>query len=183
MVGDKDVYHTPCSYVSIKNINTPVFFPQLGKFMPAYTFISLVNLDLCIQTCVYNRDDYTKMWLQLAFPFYLIFTATSLIIPSRYSTTIQRLTAHRALPVLATLFLLSYINYTKILLIVSSVLFSYSKIIHLPGDHTPGLVWSVDGNVPLFGVKFITTKQDVKKGVALPKSQGEKCEIQSGSQK
>ncbi|XP_065915322.1 uncharacterized protein [Dysidea avara] len=97
-------------------------------------------------------DDYAKMWLQLAFPFYLIFIATSLIITSRYSTTIQRLTACRALPVLATLFLLSY---TKILLIVSSVLFFYSKLFHLPGDHTE-LVWSVDANVPLFGVKFIT---------------------------
>ena len=27
-----------------------------------------------IQTCFYNgMDDYAKMWLQLAFPFYLIF--------------------------------------------------------------------------------------------------------------
>ena len=51
---------------------------------------------------------------------------------------------------LATLFLLSY---TKILHIVSSVLFSYSTITHLPSKHTT-LVWSVDANVPLFGVRF-----------------------------
>ena len=62
--------------------------------------------------------------LQLAFPFYLIFIATLLIITSHYSTTIQRLTVCRALPVLATLFLLSY---NKILLTVSIVLFHYSK--------------------------------------------------------
>ena len=92
-------------------------------------------------------DDYAKMWLQLAFPFYLIFIATLIIITSRYSTTIQRLTARRAL---ATLFLLSY---TKILQIVSSVLFFYSTITHLPSKHTT-LVWSVDANVPLFGVRF-----------------------------
>ena len=140
-------------YVNIISINTPVFFPQLGKFMPAYTFISLANLDLGVQMCFYNgMDDYAKMWLQLAFPFYLIFIATLLIMTSRYSTTIQRLTARRALPVLATLFLLSY---TKLLLIVSGVLFSYSEIFHPPGDHTE-LVWSVDANVPLFGVKFTT---------------------------
>jgi len=48
------------------------------------------------------------MWLQLKFPIYLIFIATSLIIASCYSTITQRLTAHRALPVLATFFLLSY---------------------------------------------------------------------------
>ena len=89
------------------------------------------------------------MWLQLAFPFYLIFIGT-LIIISRYSTTIQRLTACRVLSVLATLFLLSY---TKILRIVSSVLFFYSTITHLPSKSTT-LVWSVDVNVPLFGVRF-----------------------------
>ena len=90
------------------------------------------------------------MWLQLVFPVYLIFIATLLIITSRYSTTIQRLTAHRALPVLATLFLLSY---TKVLLTVSNVLFSYTSSTHLPSNHTT-LVWSVDTSVPLFGVKF-----------------------------
>ena len=90
------------------------------------------------------------MWLQLASPSYLIFIATLIIITSRYSTKIQRLTARRALPVLATLFLLSY---TKILRIVFSVLFFYSTITHLPSKHT-SLVWSVDANVPLFGVRF-----------------------------
>ena len=138
-------------YVNIISINTPVFFTKLNHFSPTYTFISLANLDLGIQTCFYNgMDDYAKMWLQLAFPFYLIFIATVIIITSRYSTTIQRLTARRALPVLATLFLLSY---TKILRIVSSVLFFYSTITHLPSKHTT-LVWSVDANVPLFGVRF-----------------------------
>ena len=138
-------------YVNIISINTPVFFTKLNHFSPMYTFISLANLDLGIQTCFYNgMDDYAKMWLQLAFPFYLIFIATLIIIASRYSTTIQRLTARRALPVLATLFLLSY---TKILRIVSSVLFFYSTITRLPSKHTT-LVWSVDANVPLFGVRF-----------------------------
>jgi len=138
-------------YANIISINTPLFFPSISNFTPSYTFISLANLDLGIQTCFYDgMDDYAKMWLQLTFPFYLIFIATSLILASRYSTTIQRLTARRALPVLATLFLLSY---TKILRIVSSVLFSYSTITHLPSKHTT-LVWSVDSNVTLFGLKF-----------------------------
>ena len=138
-------------YANIISINTPVLFTKLNHFTPTYTFISLANLDLGIQTCIYNgMDDYAKMWLQLTFPFYLIFIATLIIITSRYSTTIQRLTARRALPVLATLFLLSY---TKILHILSSVLFSYSTITHLPSKHTM-VVWSVDANVPLFVVRF-----------------------------
>ena len=138
-------------YVNIISINSPIFFTETNEFTLAYTFISLANLDLGIQTCFYNgMDDYAKMWLQLAFPFYLIFIATLIIITSRHSITIQRLTARRALPVLATLFLLSY---TKILRIVSSVLFYYSTITHLPNKHTT-LVWSIDPTVPLFGVKF-----------------------------
>ena len=109
------------AYVNIISISNSLFFPQCT---PAYTLISLVNLDLGIQTCFcIGMDD---------------------------STSIQRLTACRALPVLATLFLLSY---TKILLIVSDVLFSYSSITHILDKHTM-LVWSVDANVPLFGFRY-----------------------------
>ena len=140
-------------YANIISINNPAVFLNYHttKFMPSYTYISLVNLDLGIQTCFYNgMDDYAKMWLQLVFPIYLIFISTLIIITSRYSTTIQRLTARRVLPVLATLFLLSY---TKILRIVSSVLFFYSTITHLPSNHKTR-VWSVDANVPLFEARF-----------------------------
>ena len=140
-------------YVNIISINNDVFFPQYNistNFW--YSFISFVNLDLGIPTCFYNgMDDYAKMWLQLAFPAHLILIATLLIIASRHSIKVQRITARRALPVLATLFLLSY---TKILRTVSSVLFYYSTITHLPSGHTT-LVWAVDANVPLFGLKYI----------------------------
>jgi len=136
-------------YANIVGINHSVFHSTNRS--ATYTFISLANLDLGIETCFYNgMDDHVEIWLQLVFPIYLIFIATLLIMTSRYSTTIQRLTARRALPVLATLFLLSY---TKVLLTVSSVLFFYTSITYLPSDHTT-LVWSVDANVQLFGVKF-----------------------------
>ena len=141
-------------YVNIISINNHAFFPQYSDSINlAYAFISLANLDLGIPTCFYNgMDDYAKMWLQLAFPAYLILIATLLIIASRHSIKVQRITARRALPVLATLFLLSY---TKILSTVSSVLFYYSTITHLPSEHTT-LVWAVDANVPLFGMKYTT---------------------------
>ena len=92
-------------YANIISINSTTFFPDYNSSQNTfeYVFISLANLDLGIKTCFYNgMDDYAKMWLQLAFPFYLIFIAAILILASRYSTTIQRITAHRALPVLAT---------------------------------------------------------------------------------
>ena len=136
-------------YVNIVSINTPVFFPN-ERFI-IYALISLANLDLGIEMCFYRgMDDYAKMWLQLTFPAYLIMIATTLIIASCYSTRMQRLTAHRALPVLATLFLLSY---TKILRTISSVLFFYYEITNLPSEHTI-LVWSVDTSAPLFEIKF-----------------------------
>ena len=139
-------------YTNIISINATAFFPSTNQFVPAYTFISFANLDLGVQTCFFNgMSEYAKMWLQLAFPFYLIFIATILIITSRYSTKIQRLTACRALPLLATLFLLSY---TKILSTTSSTLFYYTSLTHLPSKHTT-VVWSVDANVPLFGFQFI----------------------------
>ena len=102
-------------------------------FKPLRVFISFVNLDLGFETCFYNgMDSYAKVWLQLFFPFYLIFIAISIITASRYSSRILRLTYTRSLPVLATLFLLSY---TGVLRTVLTVLFSYSTIAHLPSGH------------------------------------------------
>lgn len=140
-------------YVNVVSINSTIIFPSHDTATSTmYAFISWANLDLGIKMCFYNgMDDYAKMWLQLLYPLYLILIAAVLIVASRYSPKIQRLTAHRALPVLATLFVLSY---TKILHTVSSVLFSYSTIIHLPSNHTT-LVWSVDANVSILGIKFI----------------------------
>ena len=136
-------------YVNIVSINSSIIFTHRST---AHIFVSLANLDLGFEICFYNgMDDYTKVWLQFAFPVYLIIIATLLIIGSRYSTKVQRLTARRALAVLATLFLLSY---TKILRTVSNVLFFYSTITDLPSNKTT-IVWSVDANVPLFGTKFI----------------------------
>ena len=138
-------------YANIVSINDSVFLVNDNVFKPLRVFISFVNLDLGIETCFYNgMDSYAKMWLQLFFPSYLIIIAVSIIIASRYSLRILRLTYTRSLPVLATLFLLSY---TGVLRVVLTVLFSYSTIIHLPSGNQQ-LVWSIDASVPLFGLKF-----------------------------
>ena len=136
-------------YANIISINTPIFFPNNNTV--TYVLVSLLNLDLGIETCFYNgMDDLAKKVLQLVFPVYLILIATFIIITSHYSSRMQRLTARRGLQVLATIFLLSY---TKTLLAVSNVLFFYSPITHLPSTDT-ALAWSVDANVPLFGIGF-----------------------------
>ena len=138
-------------YANIISINDSVFLVNDNVFKPLKVFISFVNLDLGIETCFYNgMDSYAKMWLQLFFPFYLIVIAIAVIILSRYSSRILRLTYTRSLPVLTTLFLLSY---NGVLRVVLTVLFSYSTITHLPSGHRQ-IVWSIDASIPLFGLKF-----------------------------
>ena len=138
-------------YANVVNINDSVFLVNDNVFNFLKVFISFLNLDLGVEMCFYDgMDTYAKMWLQLFFPFYLLVIAISIIMVSRYSSRVLRLTYTRSLPVLATLFLLSY---TGVLRTVSTVLFSYSTITHLPSSHHQ-MVWSIDASIPFFGVKF-----------------------------
>ena len=138
-------------YANIVSINDSVFLVNDNVFKPLRVFISFTNLDLGIETCFYNgMDSYVKMWLQLFFPSYLIIIAISIIIANHYSSRMLRLTYSRSLPVLATLFLLSY---TGVLRVVLTVLFSYSTITDYPSGNKQ-IVWSIDASIPLFGIKF-----------------------------
>ena len=137
-------------YVNIININVLILFPNCHSFV--CVILSFVNFDFRIASCFYNgMDDYAKEWIQLMLSFYLIIIAIVFIILSRYSATVQRFTAKKALPVLATLFLFSY---TKVLVTVCNVLFRYSTVTHLPSNKIE-LVWSISTTTPLFGVKFL----------------------------
>ena len=137
-------------YFNILNIHNNPLFPSHSLIKPFYTFISFANLNLGIETCFYNgMDDYTKTWLQFSFPIYLIMIITSIIIATHHSIVLQRLTLHKTVPVLATIFLLSY---TKILQTTSNVLFLYSTITDYPSN-VSSVVWSIDANVPLFGLR------------------------------
>ena len=138
-------------YANIVSINDSVFLVNENVFNFLKVFISFLNLDLGVEMCFFDRmDTYAKMWLQLFFPFYLLVIAISIIMVSRYSSRVLRLTYTRSLPVLATLFLLSY---TGVLRVVLTVLFSYSTVTHLPSGHQQ-IVWSIDASVPLFGIRF-----------------------------
>ena len=138
-------------YANIISINDSVFLVNNDILQPLKVFISFINLDLGIETCFYNgMDMYVKTWLLFFFPFFLITTAFTIIIASRHSTRIPKLTFTRSLPVLATLFLFSY---NGVLRTVLTVLFSYSIITHLPSGHKQ-IQWSIDASVPLFGLKF-----------------------------
>ena len=143
--------HTLIFYVNVVNINILTLFP--GCHSIVCIIFSHLNFNFRTKTCFYNGlDDYTKEWLHLVHTCYFISIPILFILLSRHSPTVQRLTAQRALPVLATLILLAY---TKILLTVCNVLFRYSPITHLPSNKTE-LVWSISTTTPLFGPKFWT---------------------------
>ena len=106
------IINTLIFYTNIISINYSQFC--FDNYTPDCMMLSLFILDFGIAVCFYDgMDGYVKTWLQLAFPAYLMIIAFALIIGSRYSSKLQRLTANRVLKVLATLFLLSY---TKVLL-------------------------------------------------------------------
>ena len=80
-------------------------------------FISWVNLDFGIETCFYSgMDTYQKTWLQFAFPLYIWLLVGLIIILSHYSTRVMKLLGRKVIPVLTTLFLLSYAKILRIVI-------------------------------------------------------------------
>ena len=139
-------------YANVISINDTTFLTNDNIFKPLRVFISFLNLDLGVETCFYNgMDSYTKMFLQLFFPLYIITIAILIIVISHYSSCVLRWTYSKSSSVLATLLLLSY---SGTLRTVSTILFFYSTIVQLPSGDL-WLVWSVDASVQLLGLKFI----------------------------
>ena len=110
-------------YANVVRTNQEIFFPATvnGLYRDILTtFIAWLNLDLGIQTCFWDGlDDYGKLWLQLIFPVYIWVLIGAIIVLSDRYTSVARLSGRNAVPVLATLFLLSY---TKLLRVVVTAL-------------------------------------------------------------
>ena len=141
-------------YANIIRVNHSIFFPKgtvniLIKFLSV--FIAWINLDLGIETCFCKGiNAYTKAWLQFVVPVYIWILVGAMIVSSRYSLRIAKLTGSNAVPVLATLFLLSY---TKLL---RSVITAVSPITLTDHNGRISLLWLQDGNVAfLQGVHII----------------------------
>ena len=128
-------------YANVVKLKGRIFF--YDKNIPVlHQFISWLNLDLGIETCFYSgMTPYVKMWLQYAFPFYIWSIMLAIIIACRYSSKATRLVGHNAVPVLATLLLMSYMK------IVCSLIFTVSSSI-ITCDGEAKYVWSVDGSLP-----------------------------------
>ncbi len=95
-------------YANIIQANHQAYFPRATiNFFTVFT--SWLNLDLGIETCLYDgMDIYAYSWLQFLFPFYVWFLVGCIILACRYSQSIAKQLGKNPVAVLATLVLMSY---------------------------------------------------------------------------
>ena len=133
-------------YANVINANKHLYYEQTPT-TPITLFIAWFNLDLGIETCFYDGlTVYARTWLQFVFPIYIWCLAGGIIFLANRSRRVAKLSGNNGVPVLATLFLLSYAKiFTTIIKIVT-----HTKLHTTEGDK---LVWSVDGNIDYLGSK------------------------------
>ena len=137
-------------YTNLITGNSYNVFPSKRKL--SFILMSLFNLDLGVETCFYHgMTEYAKTWLQFVFPMYLLLIVAILVVASRYSSSVEKLTRRRVIPVIATIFLLSY---NKLLLTTVKVLCSYRTIHSLPDNETM-IIWIWDSTIPILSIKFL----------------------------
>ena len=126
-------------YANMVAANHHIFFPQSSN-NPASIFLSWLNLDLGIQTCFYSgMDAYAKTWLEFVFPVYIWVIVGFLVYVSNHSVLVTKLLGSSPVPVLATLFLLSYAKLLRTIIAALSI-----TILHYP--HNSVVVWMHDAN-------------------------------------
>ena len=155
--------------ISQGTLNGLVFFANIVKANeylllqekqtnPLAVFIAWLNLDLGVETCFYNGlTAYGKTWLQFVFPLYIWSIAGLIIILAKYSDRVAKVMGNNSVPILATLFLLSYAKLFRN--IITALSFTM-----LSTTHGSKAVWSADGNLdylgpehaPLFAVAVAT---------------------------
>ena len=112
------------------------------------TFLAWINLDFGIETCfVDGLTALVKTWLQFLFPLYIWAIAGLMILTAKYSNTLTRIYGNKSVPVLATLFLLSYMKLLRTIVTI----FLFTHLSEYPKGSTL-VVWSVDGELDYFGV-------------------------------
>ena len=137
-------------FANIVQENHAAFFPPqaAGNFLSV--FIAWLNLDFGITSCLYDGlDSYAFTWLQFAFPMFIWFLAFSIIVASRFVNIMNKLCGRNIVPVLATLFLLSYTKLQR--LITTSLSFTVVDV----SDGSRYFVWLDDGNVGYLQGKHI----------------------------
>ena len=140
-------------YANIIAVDPSLFFPPESHVRTHFTpIISWINLDFGIETCfLKGMDGYTKVWLQFVFPMYVLILALLIVVISHYSMTASRIFGKNAVPVLATLIMLTY---AKFLRTVSYAISSVQLQSLNPSNETVS-VWFYDGNLEFLKGKHI----------------------------
>ena len=128
---------------NIIKLYQPAFLHGNQISVPFFTqIISWLNLDFGIKICFYNgMDRYVKEWLQFVFPFYVWAIIIVIILICRVSSKVSKLVGSNAVPVLATLLLLSY---TKLLRTIVTVLHKRDITFHCHNSSHQLTVWYED---------------------------------------
>ena len=137
-------------YVNVVYANKSILLPfQETNFITV--FISWLNLELGIDTCYFSgMDTYTKTWLQLVFPVYVILLVMLVIIVSSYSAKFSNFIGQKdPVATLATLILLSYAKLLEVCFKSLSV-----GILEYP-DNSNVSLWLPDATVKYLSVKHI----------------------------
>ena len=119
-------------------------------------FIAWLNLDVGFDTCLFKGlNMYFKVWLQLAFPMYLILLVVAVIIACKYSSKFAKLVGKRnPVATLATLILLSY---ARLLHSTISIL-SFATLKYTAMDDNDifkNVMWLSDASIPYLSGKHI----------------------------
>ena len=137
-------------YANIVDMNRSVLLP-FSESNFATVLISWLNLEVGIDSCFFpGMDAYAKVWLQLAFPFYVFLLVVLVIIVSSSSSRFSNLIGKKnPVATLATLILLSY---TKLLKFIFTVL-SFGTLEYPDGSLVT--LWLPDATVKYLAGKHI----------------------------
>ena len=136
-------------YANVVLMNRSVFMPFFKQKL--VVFLYLLNTQLGINRCVYEgMDAYGNVWLSLLFPLYLICLVLVIIVITKYSSRCAQLIGDRnPVATLATLVLISYAYFLRIILEI----FSFTTIKY--PNRTSETVWLSDASVKYLQGKHI----------------------------
>ena len=136
-------------YANIVKENQITFFSSQADGGFLSVFIAWLNMDFGITTCLYDGlDAYALTWLQYLFPLFTWLIALSIIIARKHFKCISKVFGS-TVPVLATLFLLSYSK------LQHAIVISISPAVIDVSNGSKHLVWLRDGNLQYFQGKHI----------------------------
>ena len=139
-------------YANIIWVYEDILFPQQSTDMPSLQFLRIfiawLNLDFGIEMCfVVGLDAFWKTLLQYVFPLYIWSIVGVIILVARHSIRLTKLLGSRAVSVLSSLILLSYMNLLRnaVTTMQYATLDYYNSTSN--GTVHSTIVWAVDGQL------------------------------------